>query len=366
MSTTPQPLVPDYADAWVGGVVPALLGFTAADWLPEAVTGARAVVLVVLDGLGTALLGRGQTPTIDALPGRTIHAPIPSTTATALTSLTTGATPGEHGIMGFRMWVGGTVLASLSWRAGGRGEPTPEPVDVQPIAPFMGENVPVVTRSAFARSGFSAAHLRGATQHGWTTTAVLVEHVVAQVRAGARFVWAYDDGVDKVAHEHGTLDGFCARQLGDADRLVADLLDALDGDVAVCVTADHGHLDVPRDGVISLEPIADRVARIAGEGRFRTLWARRGDVDGLVAAAEELADGSAWIVTREEAAAEGWFGPRPTRAALSRLGDVIVAPHQAVAFIDPGWSREGDLLSFHGSLTPAEVEVPLRAARGRA
>lgn len=43
---------PDYSGANVSGIVPGLLGIRSAPWLPEPVTGARATVLLVLDGLG--------------------------------------------------------------------------------------------------------------------------------------------------------------------------------------------------------------------------------------------------------------------------------------------------------------------------
>ena len=43
---------PDYAGPNVTGVVPALLGVRPVEWMPAPVAGARATVLLVLDGLG--------------------------------------------------------------------------------------------------------------------------------------------------------------------------------------------------------------------------------------------------------------------------------------------------------------------------
>ena len=49
-----------------------------------------------------------------------------------------------------------------------------------------------------------------------------------------------------------------------------------------------------------------------------------------------------------------------------RVGDVVLAAHEGVAFIDPAMPRETHLVSAHGSLTRAEMLVPLVAARGGA
>ena len=74
--------------------------------------------------------------------------------------------------------------------------------------PFGGRNVPTVVRAEFNRSGFTESHLRGVRFVGWRTTATLVTHVSRLIDAGEPFVYAYYDGVDKVAHEYGITDGF--------------------------------------------------------------------------------------------------------------------------------------------------------------
>ena len=73
---------------------------------------------------------------------------------------------------------------------------------------FCGREVPTVVRAEFNRSGFTESHMRGVRFVGWRTTATLVTHVARLVDAGEPFVYAYYDGVDKVAHEYGITDGF--------------------------------------------------------------------------------------------------------------------------------------------------------------
>ena len=62
---------------------------------------------------------------------------------------------------------------------------------------------------------------------------------------------------------------------------------------------------------------------------------------------------------------EGWLGPDPVPAVYRRVGDVVLAARGPVGFVDPTLPYEANLMGAHGSITEAEVQVPLVAARGR-
>ena len=93
-----RPVVPDYGGACVSNLLPALLAHRDAwrGWLPDEVCDARQVVVFVVDGLGARQLAAraAVAPTLAALTVRSIDSVAPTTTATALTSITTGTTPG--------------------------------------------------------------------------------------------------------------------------------------------------------------------------------------------------------------------------------------------------------------------------------
>jgi hypothetical protein len=114
-----EPVLPSYGGPCVSGLVPALLGAPedAPAWVPEAGLDARQVVLFVLDGLGWDQLQerREIAPTLASMAGSPITTVVPSTTSTALTSITTGLPPGEHGVIGYRMAVQGEILNVLRW-----------------------------------------------------------------------------------------------------------------------------------------------------------------------------------------------------------------------------------------------------------
>lgn len=361
-----DPIKPDYEGACLVNLMPSLLGSRPAAWLPPDVEGAESVVLLVLDGLGATAIDdhRSALPVIGSLRGRTVTTVAPSTTATALTSITTGLAPARHGVIGYRMLFEGSVLNVLRWQtASGH---LPDPFDVQRHTPFMGREIPVVTKAEFRTSGFTRAHLNGGRFVGRHTASSLVEHCRLLVGAGERLVYAYYAGIDTVAHAYGLNDGFFERELSAADDLVERLLSVLPGDAALVVTSDHGQVHLEPDAWVSLAAVAEMVDAYAGDCRFRALHARRGAAKDLLVAAREAYGHLAWVWSRAELLDGGWFGAGATGSVPGRIGDVVLAAREPIAFVDPTLPKEKKLRSGHGSLTPDEMIVPLVAARGRA
>jgi len=329
------------------------------------VAGAGQTVLLAVDGLGWDQLEsrRSLAPALAAMVGGPITTVAPSTTATALSSLALGCPPGEHGVVGYRINVRGDVLNVLRWQTpAGDARVVIPPGEVQARPAFGGRCPPVVTRSEFAGTGFTAAHLRDVRLTGWRVTSTLVTEVRRHLAAGEPFVYAYYDGLDKVAHEYGLGEHYDA-ELASVDRLVADLTAVLPAGAALAVTSDHGQVQVG-DAIVPIrDEVMDCVELLSGEGRFRWLHARPGAADDLAAAARACHGERAWTRTREEVIAEQWFGPFVSEAAAARFGDVVLAAIDPVAFEDPADTGPYRLQSRHGSLTGAEMRVPLLALR---
>ncbi len=364
-ATAPERILPAYGSGCVNELIPTMLGGGPSGSLPVDVSSAAPRVLIVLDGLGwDQLTDRWHlAPTLKSFSGGPITTVAPSTTATALTSITTGLTPGEHGIVGYRMVVDDDVLNCLRWRSDDRGDvrKTTPPDLVQPYPPFLGQSVSMVSKAEFRTSGFSKAHLRGARLTGYRTPAVMVHEVARMIREGEQFVYAYYDGVDKIAHEYG-LDSTYEAEVAFADRLVGDIVDALPTGTDVVVTADHGQVDCG-GGLIDIDStVASLTNGLSGEGRFRWLHSIDGGAADLLTAAEDAHGHHAWIASLEQIIDEGWFGPSVSPEARRRLGDVAMLPWEPIAFDDPADSGLFELVSRHGSLTSSEMVVPLLGA----
>ncbi len=368
-AVTPGPMIPDYAGANVRGIVPALLGpgkwnASLPAWFPEPVSHAEQVVLLILDGLGWEQLQerRPLMPALSSMVGGAITTVAPSTTATALSSIATGLTPAEHGLLGYRMMMGGEVINVLRWNtASGDRRRSHPPRDVQPYSAFLGHEIPVVSPADLQGTAFTEAHLRGSRPVGWRAVSAISVEVGRLLRAGERFVYAYYGGIDKTAHERGFGDFYDA-ELRFADRLVADVLDALPPGAVLLVTADHGQVHV---GDQIIDPAPELLAMVtaqSGEGRFRWWHAHRGATDELAAGTSQLYGDQAWVVTRQQMIDEEWFGPTLAQPVAARLGDVALVAHQPVSFYDPADSGPFELICRHGSLTAAEVLVPFVAA----
>jgi hypothetical protein len=366
----PQPIVPEYQGANVRGIIPALLGpsqwYTSLpDWMPEPVTGSDSVVLLVLDGLGWDQLNERSeyAPTLMSMVGRAITTVAPTTTATALSSITTGLAPAEHGILGYRMLLSGEVINTLRWCVDNVDRRrVHRPADIQPYPGFMGREVPVVGPYELQGSAFTEAHMSGCRSVGWRSASSIPVEVGALVRSGERFVYAYYAGIDKVSHERG-LGEYYLSELRTVDRLVGDILEALPSDTTLLITADHGQVHVGDNIVYPSDRLLSMVHLQSGEGRFRWLHARRGAEHDLLAAAQAEFGHQAWVVSKQQVLDEGWFGPQMAPPLIGRLGDVALVPFEPVSFHDPDDTGPYELISRHGSLTSAEVYVPLLAQR---
>ena len=362
-----EPIFPDYAGANVRSILPTLLAphrGAERDWMPGPVRAASQVVILVLDGLGwdQFVEHRRHMPTLSTFEGGPITTVVPSTTATALTSITTGLTPGEHGLVGYRMDVGGEVLNVLRWStAAGDARRKYEPRRLQPFAPFMGQPVPVVTKADFDRTGFTDAHLRGGRLVGWRAASSLAVTVGDLLRAGEPLIYAYYDGIDKIAHERG-FGTYYEAELRSADDIVEQVRDQLGDNAALLVTADHGQVDVGTNTVALADDVLKLTRFLSGEGRFRWLHARPGAHDELLEATLAAHHEVAWVMSRTELIEGGWFGPVVSPPVAARLGDVAVIPKDPISFLDPADSGPYPLVCRHGSLTSAEMLVPLLAS----
>ena len=195
-SSVPEPVLPDYAGPCITNIVPAILGDPdeLPSWMPTEVVDADQVVVLVLDGLGWEQFQDRLAimPTLAAMAGGPITSVAPSTTATALTSITTGLTPGEHGVVGYRLASGRDVLNVLRWTtARGDARQSIPPRSICDHQPFEHQRPPVVVRAEFEHSGFSEAHLRNTRFVGYRMPSTLAIEVARLLRAGEPFVYAY-------------------------------------------------------------------------------------------------------------------------------------------------------------------------------
>ncbi|GAA1822233.1 alkaline phosphatase family protein [Nesterenkonia flava] len=369
---------------------------------------ASIAVVVLADGLGDHQLAAhtGHARFLAsawrrASTGRTLDSGAPTTTASSLSCLGTGLTPGEHGMVGYdlRDPSTGRVVNML-----GGWDSAVDPHAWQPHptvlgrAQAQGAAVLTASRAEFAESGLTQAVLSGGEFVGATRIdarfRAALDWILAQ-RAGTGasrqgppqpiLVYLYVDELDKTGHKYGV----------DSDqwRVILEALDAAaeqfcgelsrrwGRQASVLLSADHGMVTVPESGKTDISAWPDLMASVhvtAGEPRFLHLYTEpEPGGSATTSAAHEVArrwrealGERAWILTREEALRAGWFTGDESAAepwVLPRLGDVMVAAKEGQAFYDLARTGTGPLtmVGQHGSFTEAERRVPLLELTGR-
>nr|WP_294694947.1 nucleotide pyrophosphatase/phosphodiesterase family protein [uncultured Friedmanniella sp.] len=328
-------------------------------------------VVVLVDGLGWNLVRRSarEVPFLAGLlaAGRSITAGVPSTTVTSLTSLGTGLPPGQHGMVGYTSRVPdtGEILNALTWESDLLAR-TYQPRDTFfERAAAAGVRVSSVGLERFQGSGLTEAALRGAEFMPFTHERAeewRIALVVAAAAKGTRsLVYAYERQLDHVGHGHGCNSEDWLRQLIRVDAMCERLRDALPDDVVLVITGDHGMVDVPAGHQVVAEDEPELMAGVtalAGEGRFRQLYVDQEDPRRVAARWRGVLGDRAWVRTRDEAVDEGWFGP-VAGDLRDRYGHVLVALRGDWAVMTRQYPRELTLVGMHGSLTEAEMLVPL-------
>ena len=93
------------------------------------------------------------------------------------------------------------------------------------------------------------------------------------------------------------------------------------------------------------------------------MYTEPGAAGDVLAAWREVLGSRAWVVSRAEAVADGWFGPTDP-VFLERIGDVVAAPADSWALVaTEAEELESALIGMHGSLTSADQLVPLLSFR---
>jgi len=375
----PLPQAPAYGGGSLSDVMPSVAaalgeeGFENLLQLPAA----RRAVVVLVDGLGSRLLKRfgGHAPTLRAasrsgLP-TSIDTVFPTTTAAALTSLVTGLPPARHGIVGYDAF--DPALRRVVNQLGGwPGDLEPESWQAEPTVFERLEGrrtVVTVSRPKFRSSPLTRAGLRGGRFLEANTPGARVRCTLDTLREHRdALVYLYWDELDKAGHAHGVDSAQWLHALEELDSSLKRLAAGVGQGTLLLVTGDHGMVDVPVSGRVdySLHPeLLAGVEHTAGEPRGVQLhFAPDADEDvraATRAAWEDRFGSRAWVLSRDEALAAGWFGPSLRQGVRERIGDLIVAAHGDLALYDGRRAAPHafSMVGQHGSLTQAERRVPL-------
>ena len=366
---------PDFGGGSLADVLPALLASLGVPGGSDALalpTTPR-VCLVLVDGLGWNALHAhaADAPFLTSLlaePGsRSITSVFPTTTPIALTSLGTGLSPGQHGIVGLllRLAESGQVINTLA---------LPSEVDLRSLQPrptafeLAAADGVAVTRigpAAFDAAGLSEAGLRGGRYAGAERVGERIAAAVSAVRRAERsLAYVYFGDLDATGHRHGCASEAWRQELAHVDRLLEQLADALPAGTTLLVTSDHGMVDVAfedRWDVAKVPALAEGVEVVAGDLRGVHVHAAAGSAPDVLAAWQETLAADFWVFGRDEAISTGLYGPKVADHIRPRIGDVVAVARAGSAVVDSRVTPPGllALIGLHGSVTEDELVVPM-------
>lgn len=373
---------PAYGSAALSDLLPAALRGLGVPDLPE--TGlllppADRVCVFLVDGLGWELLRAhpAEAPFLNSLlpsslggRGLPMTAGFPATTATSLASVGTGLPPGRHGLAGYTVRIPGErrLMNQLRW------QPHVSPRTWQPHPPLfrLAERAGVATYQVsspkFEYTPLTEVALSGGTFLGRLPGEERMD-LAADRLAGAdrTLVYTYYSELDGMGHRYGVDSDAWRGQLMLVDRLAQRLAEQLPPRSVLYVTADHGMIDIAPEDRIDFDEdweLRAGVSLLGGEGRARHVYAVDGAAADVFTVWSEVLGEQMWVATRDQAIAEGWFGPQVDERVYQRIGDVVAAARDDMAVIasrrEPG---ESSMIGLHGSMTPVEQLVPLLETR---
>ena len=363
-------------------------------------SGVDNVILLLCDGFGYNEWKRQERKGfVGALSSKGSVRPIstvfPSTTAAALTTVTTGLTPQEHGLPEWYVYMDevGEMIVTLPFsRVGDRGRDTLVG-QMNPKTLFDGETIfsklraggvkctSLISRS-LAHTSYSSIS-RGGSEvipYTWASDLTVSLRRLIEGSRGRNFFYVYWSYVDTVEHVYGpNTDESEVEASLISHAFQEGFLSKFDREAAkrtlILVTADHGQIQVePRKTLYMnrYRKLTQSLERNPSGGPILP-WGSARDVylrveetklEEVRLYLERKLEGVASVMTTKEAIDHGLFGMgKPTKKFLRRVGNLMILPHG----VKTVWFRyrEMDPLSLrghHGGLTRDEMTIPLAAA----
>ncbi len=344
----------------------------------QALAASRFVVFVLMDGLGERQLQvHARDGALAHFRFRSLDSVFPSSTAPALSALSSAAPPAAHGNPGWLMWSdsAAAIIRTLPMDLRADHEAKVRASETWRWTPWMARS----RSPAFSLlpkhigdSEFSRHAYTGSTIVAYRSLDEICDRLDAVLDAVATpaSVFVYLPHFDTVSHEAGWQSEKAAAVVRRLDAWFARLVERLRGrDALVLATADHGFVDVADEDQLQLEDFPEIAAclerPLTGEPRVPFCTVRPEAREGF-AATVRSALGDVFDVHRSsELLAAGWFGVG--EALAGRLGTHVLVPRRRVTLVD---TLEGEtpmrFIGMHGGPSEDEMRVPLLAAwRGR-
>ncbi|MSS84834.1 alkaline phosphatase family protein [Actinomycetaceae bacterium WB03_NA08] len=347
---------------WIGEVMPsaaAACGVPASGTNTLGVPHGRSAIVIVVDGLGWLNLQewKGYAPTLRGFLDQSdpIKSCLPSTTAAALTSITTSALPGSSRMMGYSVAHEGKAMNLLHFDRADASTWQPQPTIFQRLIDTELRPV-VVSARKFASSGLTLASMRGAVFMGADPLTDRFARARKAVTQQPSLVYLYWSEIDHAGHAHGVGSEEWLHELEAFDRELGRFLSQLPAETSVVLIADHGMINVvDRIDLAAHDELSNGVQLIAGEGRCVHIHTDTDQDNAVLTRWRDFLGERAYIASPDEY--PNIFGPGDGN---SLLGAGVAFLQDMSVIVDSRAQSPQSIaqVGVHGSDSPAEVLVP--------
>ncbi len=344
---------------------------------------AKRVVMILIDAMGynTALnLCQDSNFKYIGKPKK-ISSIFPSTTVNVITTLATAASPIEHGMLGYILYLKefGTLANMIDFSPIGmprdtlisRGANPSNFLDVSTIYESLrnyGANPLIIIPSSIKESGLAQIHDRGAAVHDYFDIIDMMVKIRSNLEAEKfSYIYAYWPTVDKMGHIYGPN----SEEYIEESKLVLEtfedivyerLPDKLKDDTVFIITADHGQIHTPwqHEYHIKSEDKFVSTLQILPSGEPRVMYLYTKDPQKTIEEGERKFGANVEFFPSLDLLNDGLFGPGiPNPKSIMRIGDLIAIPSGDYSFVIEYTGNEHQMKGKHGGLSEEEIDIPL-------
>ena len=336
------------------------------------------MLLVCVDGLGYDFLERyGKGSVLRKHLRGKLSSVFPSTTASAVTTLTSGVSTREHAITGWFVHLKEVGAASVILPFAPRFDRTS--YGKRRIAPGDIYDFPrifdLVHRKAFfvinrrvIHSDYTRYVAGDADRFGYRTLRGFIRQITGIIERfrEPKFIYAYWPGLDHCGHEKGINSPEAVSHFRVLDKSFRYLLERLAGsDTTVVVVADHGLIDTEPGHVLEMKDHpylrGTLVLPLCGEPRVPYCYVRPSRVDDFLSYVRDRLEFACEVFSAESLIEKGYFGTGDEHPRFrDRVGDYVLLMRENYVLKDQVLGEEFPAFTgYHGGLSRDELFVPL-------
>ena len=329
----------------------------------------RSVCVILVDGLGSHNLksAGAHSSFLNSQPSEPAMSWFPATTATSIASFATASNPWENGFLGYQVFDRTKAVAMnllSGWPDYQAGSDYQERQTVSEMAVSNQIGFHTVAPSAYARSGFTGATMRGIVFHGEDQISNRFKAVSDLLKESSpKIVYLYIPELDQLAHAKGSASIAWLNQLENLDAQVREFAAYRPKNAGILLTADHGVVDVDSSNHIFLDDLIPKsdFEFVGGDTRSLFLYFKNGtNVETQRQILETQLGDSCYVSSPEEIIEAGYWKPLSSKSRAV-LPDLVVMARKRVALYHRGFAKTKSMqmIGHHGSITNEELAIPL-------